>query len=552
MNPTDQDDQNLQSNPLTNNNTLSSVPEVTTTDSVLPMEPVAGSVQPANPHQMPMAESQTASQSGFVPDLANQEFHQPGITDGTDSPTQQSGSGKKKTLIIAGAALLLMITIGVVGYVMAFYLPNRPENVWRTSITRSGEAFDKMAVAYTEKEKLDAFKKTELSMNVQYRSGQGKLSGGFEVKFDETKINGDGKLSYENGDQKVDLVAKIMSEVVQGSDFPNTYFKLSGFAPLGFDYFLPGISELDDKWIGVESDFLESLNITLPQTGANENNITDADVAELVRSVSATSVNYLFSNNSETGVFVMDSFVGKEKLDDGRDAYHYKVKINEDNAIEYCKALVGMVFETNIYKKLPSFNPDTIKVDKNSSLEQCQESWGEELKGWETFDMWVEGQYKLIHKIRIKDTSNKDAYMDIGQNYKGGDEVSMFAQYYDNDKLMGGLKIDSSLGSNTTTAEFDYTTEEDGEDMFVNVTVTAKPHDGTIDVIKPEGTIMIEDVLNYYGITDPASLLDGYQTGQTDTPIESSFGDVQVLGESSGSASAAEELNINNWFKSVF
>lgn len=71
MNPTDQDDQNLQSNPLTNNNTLSSVPEVTTTDSVLPMEPVAGSVQPANPHQMPMAESQTASQSGFVPDLAN-------------------------------------------------------------------------------------------------------------------------------------------------------------------------------------------------------------------------------------------------------------------------------------------------------------------------------------------------------------------------------------------------------------------------------------------------------------------------------------------------
>ena len=549
MNPTDQDNQNLQTNPPTNNDPITPAVGTMTMDDIGSEEPAIAPTQPITSPE-PLT---TNTQTGFVPETIAQTPNQ--AVPMSQASNTVGGGRKKIIMIVVAVIILLLISGGAIGYVMAFYLPNRPENVWRTSITRSGEAFDKMAIAYTEKEKLDEFKKTELSMNVQYRSGQNKLSGGFSVKFDETKINGDGKLSYEVDGQKVDLVAKIMSEIAQGSDFPNTYFKLSGFAPLGLDSILPGISELDDKWIGVESDFLGSLNITLPQSEAAAESVTNEDVAELVRSISAMSNNYLFSNSSENSVLIMDSFVGKEKLSDGQDTYHYKVKVDEDNAIEYCKALVETIFETSIYKKLPSFNPETIKVDKNSSLEQCQESWGEELQGWETFDLWVESRYKLIHKIRVKDTSNKDAYVEIGQNYKGGDEVSMFVQYYDKDKQVGGLTINSNLGSNTTTAEFDYTTEEEGEDMFVNILVTAKPHNGTIDVIKPEGTIMIQDILNYYGISDPAALFGGYGIDQnSQDSLEGSFdgGDVQVLGESSDSAEFREELNINNWFKSVF
>ncbi len=470
------------------------------------------------------------------------------------------GSGKKKLIIIASAVVFALLIAGGVGYVFGFYLPNQPENVWKTGVARTGEAVDRIITASTEKAKLDLYKKSQISGDIQYKNTNGKFTGKFDIKFEGTKASLDTSFSSEDSQgKKVELGGKLLAEIAEGSDFPNLYLQLTGLAPFGFDAFLPGISELDGKWIAIEEPFIKSLNLTLPAGDINQNSITSDDTAQFVRMISATSNKYLFSTDPETGVFEMNKFVAKETLDDGADGmevYRYEVKINDKNAIAYCRVLVENLFESEFYKKLPSFNPDTIKVDKNYSLKQCDSAWGDSLKKLTTYDVWIDAKYKLMHKIRIKDTVDPKTYADIGQIYKGGDDISLFAKGYKDDKPNGSLTINTNLNTNTTNVKFEFSDDED----FVVMTMEAKPYVGTIDASKPIDAILIEDILTNYGLTNPAGLFGGTTVPTDKTPgLEGQTEDeqVHVLGEqispdSSPSAIPRPVVNLWNYLNRFF
>src|SRR5688500_18121467 len=49
------------------------------------------------------------------------------------------GLGKKKALVAAGAAAV--VVLGAAGYVFGFYLPNKPENVYKSALSNTGEGY---------------------------------------------------------------------------------------------------------------------------------------------------------------------------------------------------------------------------------------------------------------------------------------------------------------------------------------------------------------------------------------------------------------------------
>ena len=525
----------------------------------LPVQPSAGGITidsmitapVTTGDQMPpvMPEAQTPlNPLPFQPEIAQPQLQQ--------DPTPSSGGrGKKKLIIIASSVIFALLVAGGAGYVLGFYLPNRPENVWKTGVARTGEAVDRIITASTEKGKLDQYKKSQISGDLQFKDADGKFVGKFDIKFDDTKANLDTSFNYENSlGEKVDISGKLLAELVEGSNFPNMYLQLSGFAPLGFDAILPGISDLDGRWIAIEEPFLKSLNLTLPEGNINENSITSDDTAAFVRTISATSNKYLFSTTPETGIFEMTKFVAKETLEDGMEAYRYEVKINDKNAITYCKDLVENLFESELYKKLPNFNPDSIKVDKNYSLEQCDEAWGGSLKKLTTYDVWLDTKYKLFHKIRIKDADDNKAYTEIGQIYKGGDDISLFVRDYKNDQPNGSLTINTNLNTNTTNAELEFS----DEGSTIVMTMEAKLYDGAIDVSKPLDAVQIEEIFAAFGITDPAALFGGVAAPTEDSSnLGGQAGDEQVyvLGEQTvpePTPSTTSPFDTPNLFRSIF
>jgi len=521
------------------------VPEGATIDSTTAATVTIGNQMPP---VMPQMQSQPIS-----PFPAQPEISQPQFQDNTTPPN--GGGSKKKLIIIASAIIFALLVAGGAGYVFGFYLPSRPENVWKTGVDRTGEAVDRIITASTEKAKLDQYKKFQILGDLQYKSNDYKFVGKLDAKFDQNKANLDTSFNYENdlGD-KVDIDGKLLAELVSGSSFPNVYLQLSGFAPSGFDAVLPGISDLDGRWIAIEEPFLKSLNLTLPEGDINQNAITSDDTAQFVRMISTTSNKYLFSIAPETGVFEMTKFVAKETLDDGMEAYRYEVKINEKNAISYCKEIVENLFESELYKKLPNFNPDTIKADKTYSLEQCDDAWGDSLKKLKTYDVWIDSKYKLMHKIRFVDLEDAKKYTEIGQIYQGGDDISLFIRDYKDDQPNGTFTVNTNMATNITSAEFEFSDDE----ASIVMSLEAKPYDGTIDVSKPLDAVQIEEIFAAYGITDPAALFGGATTPTDDSfDLEGQTGEepLQVLGEQTipeSTQSATPLFDTSNLFRYIF
>ncbi len=542
MDPNQQTDPNNQT-PLNPLPTQPSPADLTIDSSASAQLTNGGLVPPV----IPQTQTPPVSPLPTQPEISQPQFQMA-------SAPQNGGKGKKKLIVIASAVIFALLIAGGVGYVFGFYLPNKPENIWKTGIARTGEAVDRIITASTEKAKLDQYKKSQISGDIQYKNNEGKFVGKFDVKFENTKANLDTSFNYENnlGD-KVDISGKLLAELVEGSNFPNMYLQISGFAPFGFDAILPGISDLDGRWIAIEEPFLKSLNLTLPEGDINQNSITSDDTSLFVRTISATSNKYLFSTAPETGVFEMMKFVAKETLDDGMEAYRYEVKINDKNAISYCRELVENLFESELYKKLPNFNPDTIKVDKTYSLEQCDDAWGDSLKKLRTYDVWIDSKYKLMHKIRFVDIEDAKKYTEIGQDYKGGDEISLFVRDYKDEQPNGSFIIDTNLVTNITKAEFEFSDDE----ASIVMSLEAKPYDGTIDTSKPLDAIQIEEIFAAYGIANPAALFGGATAPADDSfDLEGQTGEepLQVLGEQTmpDSTSSAVPLDTSKLFKSIF
>lgn len=407
---------------------------------------------------------------------------------------------KKITAIIAAQIIVILL---VVGGVFGYYLPNRPGAVWNTGLDRSGQALDKLLAQATGKQQLESFKKSQIDASLSVNAEGGSFKGDFTGRFDQSKADGNLNVSVDTGGNSEKLAMKYISILASGATYPDFYIQLNGIKALGADSFVPGVSDYDGKWISVDSNYFKSLGLPVPTPGQNSdsNKINAGNVSELIRAVSSVSKDYILTSNKDRAVIKQVKFVGKEKTD-GISTYHYIAAIDRDHAKDYCKALYEKVSTTAIYKNFNSNNQDKINKSKESDIKACQD-YDTNIKT--NFDLWVDAKYKLIHKIRIPDDTNKQAYTEVGQNYKGGDDISFFVNYHD-----GKSPVDINLTFSTNTKSIDSKGEltvKGGKGSSVydgKVTFDIKPLSGDLNIEKPANSIPIQEIFNKYGI-DPGA-----------------------------------------------
>lgn len=415
---------------------------------------------------------------------------------------------KSKKKLIAGLVTVLIMVGAGVGGVFGYYLPNKPENVYRTGMERSGEAIDKLVYQATEKDQLDQIKKSEMDGLLEFSSDEGSFNGNFNVKMDPSKSDGRLDIKIKESDKPEEAFGlKFLTEAMENKRFPNIYFQMTGIQTLQLEDFAPGMNEYEGKWIAVEADYLESLGSGFipPDEDKNKENVSAEEVASLIRAISEVTNEYLFSSDPDKAVLENRGYLGKETTAEGVKAFHYKVGINKENAVAYCKAFTERVFAEPIVKKISDADDAEIEKTKKETIKDCDDT-AKDVKTEETFEMWVDSKYKVIHKFRVYDEKDKkDAYTDFGQVYTGGDKLALFVKYHqDKDNLNVKATLDVDIDSNNSKLEV--TAKQEGDDSFDgHGSLSAKPYSGEINASRPEGAIPIKDILARFGY-DPTAM----------------------------------------------
>ena len=411
-------------------------------------------------------------------------------------------SGKKKFIIIGIIVAVSILILGALYFFLIFW-PNQPQNVWKTGINRSGQAVDKLVNNATEAQTLDSFKKSKINVTLDADAAGTKYSGTLDTKFDESKADGSLNITAEGAaNANVALSAKFLSEFKESSQFPSVYFQVTGLKSLGLGVYAPGITAFDGKWISVDETYWSKLGITAEQLNkTKEREVTSEDIATTARAMTTTINDYVFTTDPSKAIFEQRKFIGKEKVDD-LNTYHYQVGINKNNAKSFCDAVINTAMDTPIYKKFA--NDESNKEQyKSDAIKSCQESVDKDLEDTNTFDLWIDAKYKLIYKVRIPEADKQDVYVDIGQNYKGDNQVSLFVNYHDGqEKSDAKFNVTTDIESHKTTGSLTANGGEGQDAYSVKLVITAEPYDGEIDVTKPEGAIPIEQLLNELGYSN--------------------------------------------------
>jgi hypothetical protein len=438
------------------------------------------------------------------------ETHAQVVTlDGTHTPRP---SRKRNILMLGGGVTLVLALMAAV--VFGWYLPNTSASVYNTGINRSGKALNTLVTSATDAKQLEAYNTSTINGSVVANLDGGKYSGDFTTTFDKTTMNGglDVKLTAKDSATKT-LNIKAMSQIPTGSIYPDVYFQVIGMKTLGFDDYAPGLSDYDGKWISVSSDYLKTLSSDYGvKTGDNtKDQVTAADMAELAHAGVTVTQQYLFSTAPDKAVFEKKSFVGKESMD-GLNTYHYKVGVNVDHAQAYCVALSNAVYSTAAYKKLTGETDKEIADDKASAAKDCPNAVKDEVSSSDTFDLWVDGKYKLIHKIRIYDKKDKKSYTDVGQTYLGGSKLSLFSNFHEDvGKTDGKFTLDTDFKAAKTSGELYIKSTNQDYPYDVTVKVNAEASSKKVEFNKPASSIPLQDILKKFGLdpsggTDPSPL----------------------------------------------
>lgn len=465
----------------------------------------------------------------FVPPTAEELASSPNVAPGIIAPPSQVGavygepltpqvfSGKKKKpILLIALATALVVAIGG-GAVFGLYLPNQPGNVWKTGLDRSGKALNMVYDKATNQSLLDSYKKSEITFTTDVKMSGTNLAGSANIKFDSSKSNGTVDFSMQDtssGSTKQSGNLKFITNTPNDSLIPDIYFQFNGLKLLGIDEIFPGISSYDGKWISADHKYLESFYPADSESLNSKLNLTAADYKELAKAAMTPTTDYVLSSNSSRAVLVKKSFVGKESVD-GLSTFHFKAGINKEHAKEYCKAVFTSVMSTNAYKKVPFVDKTKIDSEKSAAIKDCQDSVSKDIKDSEEFDVWVDAKYKIIYKIRIYENDKKVNYTEVGQTYKGGDDVSMFVVNH-NVADKSDIKVVAGINTktNTTKASFSYISKGDSPTTIV-FSLEAKPYKGEIDAAKPTGAVNIQDVLKKIGL-DPSEF-----TGSSDQSLGS-------------------------------
>lgn len=452
-------------------------------------------------------------------------------------------SSKRKKVMIAGGSGV-GVALALVLFVFGFYVPNKPENVWRTGMDRTGDQMTAMITKLEDPKALAQLEKSKITAQGSIDLDGQKATLSLDTKADDTKSDSTAQLNATiSGMPEIAITAALKTQLPDNALLPNLYFKVSGIGELGLDGFIPGISAYENKWIAVEQDFLKQFESTLSsQTTASAQPMTQADIVSIAKDVNAVSQEYIFTSDPEKAVIQLDEFIATEESE-GIKANHYKAKLDTDNLAEYCTALGDTLLKNEAVKD----NDLLGGIDAAEIKRQCDTA-GDDL-ATNKFDLWMDKKHKLFHKVRFSEDLDAQAekieedkqkciadfrdnpdpqglasdaycsynddmietgeiYTEFGQVYKGDDTFELFMNAIeDTNKSQSDARIELTVNAKDLTIDgnMSFSTKSEYVNMEGELTIETEPYDGEIDASKPTDAIPIQQVIDALTNTQPAT-----------------------------------------------
>lgn len=465
--------------------------------NVLPTQPPAPQApepeaQPPQPAGAQQPVQQTTPMQPSQPNAGGNVY-----VGGGPGGTARQMPSRQRLLMIAGAATVLVLATGA--YVFGFYMPNRPSTVFKAALNNTAEGYDQL-VTYADKvQSSNTFDNTQIDGTYTIDAGDSTMDGTLTAHID----NGNSTFSADMGASGVRVKLEGMTKKVSNSDTPDAYVKLSGIRGMGANFNMPSLDTLDGQWVAIDHTFFSNFAKSSAGSSASSNPATttpsEKDIVAAARVVGSVARKYYFSTTPSTAVFKMTDFVGKE-TSEGKATNHYKVSVNKDHVKAFATELGTELDKTKLN--------DWAKTNYGKSLSALVDVEGmkksaDSIKATDTFDLWVNTKTKLVHKVRLHDTSNKDAYYDLGLNYNGGAEKPFFVNAYTKEgTTTSAVNFGISVNTDTNAVKLTFNTNSttDGAKTTMMLSATAKPTTSKVQVTVPTGTITLLDALNRAGL----------------------------------------------------
>jgi hypothetical protein len=397
----------------------------------------------------------------------------------------------KKRLALLAVGLVVLLGGSASAYYFGVVVPNNPENLWQTALDRTAKGYDEL-VKYA-----DANKEAK-GVHV---SGDYKVEGSYATDgtFDVQTYEKNGLVKFDVGvvGSRVNVEGRFIAAA--NSDNPDIYVKATGIKGLGsmLGEFAPLAQQYDDQWLFVDHTLLDNLESTaLKQAGdkdaASATTLTGDDVTKISQAVGEVNKEYIFTTDSNKAVLTVVKQVGKEQKD-GRSVYHYEAGIHKQHAKDYVNALVDRLQNTPA-TKLTNGKKIRDAVDVNSMLKAI-----DNYKESDTAHVYVDMKTKLIGIVRIDTGDKKQNYIEVSQNYKGGDVVP-FKLALSSDVSDGTTTMVMGLNINkkSNTADGNMALEgpgEKGEKAKASMKFTVTPNNKALDIQKPQNAKSIYELL---------------------------------------------------------
>jgi len=393
-------------------------------------------------------------------------------------------------VIIAGSIAGLIVLILVV--VFAVYLPGKPENVYKSGLKNTSKSLVQLEKNVLNQKYFDSLEKQEISGTFESTATSDNVSGIIRGKIDGKKAAL--KLESSNSDGAGGKLVSAEYLLNPTDHYPNLYYKATGMERIGGEKFAPMSQNNSNKWILVDQAYFKSLdakfrsidntsefgNLFDYSTTSNDFFINNGKV------ISTKLQGYFFTEGNPNSVLVYDKFLGKENVD-GKNLYHYQIKLSKTNFNSYCKEVVEGTTSQETY----AGNTSNVDDVRNSLMAKC-DIWSDNIVDeQQNHDIWV-SKGGIVNKIKINNSLG--GYSEYVLN-SSGNKLSIGYNYqFSSDTFVDSYNYTIDYKTKQSSITYNYKNPSQSKSILY-IKMNLKPTQNGIDNLSlPKPDLLLKDI----------------------------------------------------------
>jgi hypothetical protein len=413
----------------------------------------------------------------------------------TETNTEKSGVKVPKNNKLTKPTLISIIVLGILfvaGIGAAAYTQavlNNPDRIWDDALQNTKSGFEEVSSVLSEATISGGNIKGTLNIEspvVVSSSLEGSWSDEEAQILSTTSITG------------VKLNSELIAVNNEDDNASDIYLKIDGLDSLSLfsELLVPGSRPLlqaaNNNWYKLQSNDLEELSQIPNELDKIDVNNYDQEVGRF----KSLLENFLYNADDSQNVVSYEP-VGREDFN-GNDSYKYKVTINESRSQEFLNE-IGMLIEESELSSLKDNNESMESLDIDTLLKENDDILPE-------IEVWVDMSTRYFRNVRLyipQDTERMDGYIDIGLDYKGGDEMPFYINLVsDTADAKLNLLLTSTLNIDLKVLDlgFDLTAFYEQQPIRAYGTLNIVPGEASVEVEAPKEYESIDSLIEDIGL----------------------------------------------------